>query len=110
MAVNPARRRLDTSVHRFFRASSRSRTQHRGTRSRTRTRTRARARARARAPARRLSLIAYRLSLIAYRSSLIAHRSSLIACSLLLFETLLDPRDNRCAMVLTQYPRIDLDS
>jgi hypothetical protein len=104
MAVNPARRRLDTSVHRFFRASSRSRTQHRGTRTRTRTR------ARARAPARRVSLIAYRLSLIAYRSSLIAHRSSLIACSLLLFETLLDPRDNRCAMVLTQYPRIDLDS
>ena len=31
MAMNPARRRLDTSVHRFVRASSRTRTQHRGT-------------------------------------------------------------------------------
>ena len=34
--MNPARRRLDTSVHRFVRASSRTRTQHRGTRTRTR--------------------------------------------------------------------------
>ena len=36
MAMNPVRRRLDTSVHRFVRASSRTRTQHRGTRTRTR--------------------------------------------------------------------------
>jgi len=36
--MNPVRRRLDTSVHRFVRASSSTRTQHRGTRTRTRTR------------------------------------------------------------------------
>jgi hypothetical protein len=34
--MNPVRRRLDTSVHRLVRASSRTRTQHRGTRTRTR--------------------------------------------------------------------------
>jgi hypothetical protein len=33
--MNPVRRRLDTSVHRFVRASSSTRTQHRGTRTRS---------------------------------------------------------------------------